>query len=86
MKTRNINNAFSAESIVIIVESNWIQLKTTKLVCLVCFVFLIERNQRDKPNKPDRPDEQVNQINRKGLGPSQRSQALAYRKGLAVYV
>lgn len=80
MKARNINKAFSAESIVIIVESNWIQLKTIKLVCLVCFVFwLNETNETNQTN-------QLDQINRKGLGPSQRSQALAQRNDLAVYV
>ena len=40
MKARNINKAFSAESIVIIVESNWIQLKTVRW-----FVWLKETNQ-----------------------------------------
>ena len=79
MRAQDINRAFSAESIVIIVESNWIQLKTVRRDCLVWLNEINQTNQIGQMN-------QVNQINRKGLGPSQRSQALAYRKGLAVYV
>lgn len=49
MKARNINKAFSAESIVIIVESNWIQLKTIRwfvwFIWFVLFVWLKETNQ-----------------------------------------
>ncbi len=63
MKAKNIDRAFLAESIVIIVESNWIQLKTIKLVCLVClvcFVFwLNETNETNQTNQIDQKTERA---------------------------
>ena len=57
-QAENITGTLSTESILIPVESNWIQTKT--VIGLIWFVHLIrfvQPNKQDEPNKRDRLDQ-----------------------------